>query len=323
MGVGGGFPPEPPGRAGAGVSSHPRYPSGTHRSCCRGGDTARVPPWGMGSPAPHPCGPPPAGKVLGINNAHCFPLMNITDLPGRQLRAPAGGAGASPAFPRPGTPLPSPDVPGVPAAARQSEGLAAAFTPLPPWVSLGSWSKTRGKLGGVQGLGVSPGGSLPLLTSPLYPRTGSGCGGRWVGSCWERNALSPEDARSSPARQRCRVTPVPGPQQCPLPTEGPGDTPGLGLGLSPEQGPTGQGSVSGGCSPIEAYSRTQEVPAHPQRHKDVPEPGDGHVPAAHAPHHGGGAGGMPSSCHGHALPRKGSPASPHRPASTISNKPTS
>lgn len=166
LGVGGGSPSSRRAGLGPGSPPTPGIPRGPTGPAAAGVTPLGSPRGVWGHLHPTPAAPPPAGKVLGINNAHCFPLMNITDLPGRQLRAPAGGAGASPAFPRPGTPLPSPDVPGVPAAARQSEGLAAAFTPLPPWVSLGSWSKTRGKLGGVQGLGVSPGGSLPLLTSP-------------------------------------------------------------------------------------------------------------------------------------------------------------
>lgn len=111
--------------------------------------------------------PPTTGKELGINNTHCFPLMNITDLQGRQLRAPAGGAGGSPASAHPGTPQPR--LPGVPAVVGKSVGLAPAFSPLLPVAPVtptGVPEQNQGETGGgVQGLGTVPGGG-PCTSSP-------------------------------------------------------------------------------------------------------------------------------------------------------------
>lgn len=157
-----------------------------------------------------------------------------------------------------------------------------------------------------------------LLTSPPCLCTGYGHVGRGIGLCWERKSRGPKDARSSPSSTELRGDPSP----CPQPTAmsparggarpGAGDSLGLGLGLSSEQGPTGQGSVSGVCSPTEAHSRPREVLSTLPRHECVPGPGDSHVPAAPAPCHGR-ARGMLSSCHGHASPSEGLPCLPTPP----------
>lgn len=214
-------PPQPPGRAG--VPSHPPVPLGDPPGPAAAGVAQAGSPVGYGVTCTPPWSPT-AGKVLGINNAHCFPLMNITDLPGRQLRAPAGGAGASPASPRPGTP-PAPTCRGSPQAAGPClHPIAACHCPGYRW---GPWAEPgEGGARGYQGLrAVRRGGSLPLLTHPPpCPRTGSGLVGRGIHSWWERKSRGPKDARSSPAPRSCRVTPVPvpGPQQHPLPAVGPG-----------------------------------------------------------------------------------------------------
>lgn len=108
-----------------------------------------------------------------------------------------------------------------------------------------------------------------------------------------------------PRPQGCSEQPSPAelqgdPSPCPRPTAtsparggarpGPRDSPGLGLGPSSGQGPTGQGSVTGGCSPTEAPSWPWEVLPTLQRHEGVSGLGDSHVPAAPALRHGGDQG---------------------------------
>lgn len=155
-------PPQPPGRAG--VPSHPPVPLGDPPGPAAAGVAQAGSPVGYGVTCTPPW-PPTAGKVLGINNAHCFPLMNITDLPGRQLRAPAGGAGASPASPRPGTP-PAPTCRGSPQAAGPClHPIAACHCPGYRW---GPWAEPgEGGARGYQGLrAVRRGGPCPSSPTP-------------------------------------------------------------------------------------------------------------------------------------------------------------
>lgn len=321
-----GIPPKPPGRPGAGVPSHLPVPLWGSPPCpAAAGVALQGSPVGYGVTCTPPR-PPTAGKVLGIHNAHCFPLMNITDSPGRQLRAPAGEAGASPASPRPGTPQPR--LPGVPAVAGKSTGLAPAFSPpLPvtPVTPTGVPEQNQGW--GVQGLGTVPRGG-PYTSSPP-PLTSHG-----VQPCGERDlvVLREKLLRS----QRCSEQPSPvellsDPGPCPQPATmspacgrarlGAGDSPRLGLGLSPEQRPMGQGSATEGCSSMGAHSWPQEV-SHTRKGTNVSQ-GLGTAVSPQPMPHGWDQAGCPAHAMATRLPPKGSPASPHLPASTESNKPTS
>lgn len=202
--------PEPPSRAG--VPSHCPWfllgdPRGWH---CPGS------PWAVGVTCTPPR-PPMAGKGLGINNGHCFPLMNVTGSCG--LRP--GERGASPASPRPGNPQPRPAGGACGCRAGPRLDTAAACHCLGcrwgPWAELGD--------GGAGGGGVPATPHLPLVLAQGLAPWEEGL----VGAGRETPA-APRMLRA--AQQSCKVPsdPVPVPQQCPWP----------GLG---------QGTAQGRCQP--------------------------------------------------------------------------
>lgn len=202
-------------------------------------------PWGMGSPAPQ-LGPPAAGKVPGINNAHCFPLMNITEVAGRQLRAPAGGAGTSPASLRPGTPQLQPAE--GPRIKGKSVEVAGAFSTAAchhPGCHGGPWAELAGSLE------MFPTEIPTCPRLPSCPHTGAGERDRGV------------LGQKLPQCQGCLGQPSPTelqgePGLCPQPLA---VSPALGItpgaqgqcqrlsGPNPAQGPTVQGSTTGHCFP--------------------------------------------------------------------------
>lgn len=317
--------PEPPSRAGAGVPSHcPRFllgdPRGWH---CPG------PPWAVGVTCT-PSRPPMAGKGLGINNGHCFPLMNVTGSCG--LRP--GERGASPASPRPGNPQPRPAGGACGCGAGPRLDTAAACHCLGcrwgPWAELGD----GGAGGGV---------SLPLLTSPLslhrvWPR------GKRDWLVLGEKLLQPQGCSEQPSRAvRCprtlflSLSSVPGQAWG---REQPRD------GVSPERqaGTDGAGVckrgmlVHGGSFlalrgfalwnkitesfRVEKTFQISESKRCPPCRGTKVSQGQGTAPSPQPLLHTT-ARGMPSSCQSQHLPAKGVPASPHPPASASSKKPPS
>lgn len=308
--LGGGGSPVPPPHPGQGWSrgpspTPPPVPLGDPPVLLPRGWHCPGPPVGYGVTCtpPRPPRTPTAEKVLGINNAHCFPLMNITDLPGRQLRAPAGGAGASPASPRPGTP-PSPGPPGVPPSVGKSTESAPAFTPsLPatapavpgvPQQNQGVTGGCAGAEGGVPGGGPCPSSPPPVSLNGVWPRSERG----WFvlgeklpqpRGCLEHPG--PAELQGDPSS--CPQLLSPAHSDVPCPRRGQDwsrGQPRAGIRPGPRAGTNSTGVCDRGLLAHRGSSLAPGGSTPPQRHEGGPGPGDSCIPTACAPRHGQGQG---------------------------------